>query len=88
MSGVTGFYVFLRAFQQKNVQSAKYSWMLPVSIMMGFFDVFIISTIAKTDVNLILLSLFIGTGGGIGSMIAVWLHLKLHHGEIENEQSN
>jgi len=67
-------YVFLRAFQQKNVMHSKYAWMVPVSYGMGFCDVYIISTIAAGDHVLWVTALAMGTGGTIGSISATYLH--------------
>ena len=71
---VTLTYVFLRAFQQKNVQHSKYLWMIPVSYGMGFCDVYIISTIAKDGHVLWMTALFMGTGGALGAIGATYLH--------------
>lgn len=67
-------YVFLRAFQQKNVMHSKYMWMVPVSYGMGFCDVYIITSIAHGDHVLWMTALAMGTGGTIGSISATYLH--------------
>lgn len=68
-------FIFLKAFQQKNVMQDKYFWMMPISILMGFSEVFVISTVAAN------MTLFtgaaIGIGGGFGCMVACWGHNKI-----------
>ena len=72
---ITLFYVFLRAFQQKNVQHSKYMWMIPISYCMGFCDVYLIATIANMPTDYLLLAAAaMGTGGSIGSMTATYIH--------------
>lgn len=72
--GTTFMYVFLRAFQQKNVMHSKYGWMIPTSYGMGVCDVYIITTIAAGGHVLWLAAFSMGTGGAIGSMLATYLH--------------
>lgn len=76
--GVTFIYVFLRAFQQKNVQHSMYAWMIPVSYGMGLCDVYIISTVARDGHILWVTALFMGTGGALGSVGATFLHNKMN----------
>lgn len=73
-------YVFLRAFQQKNVMHTKYLWMVPTSYGMGFCDVYIITTISHGDHVLWLAALSMGTGGSLGSVIATYLHNRWNNG--------
>jgi len=61
-------YIFLKAFQQKNVIHDKYHWMIPISILMGFSEVFVIVTII--DHVTMFTGFAIGLGGGIGCIIA------------------
>ncbi len=67
-------YVFLRAFQQKNVMHSKYAWMIPTSYGMGFCDVYIITTIAGGQHILWIVAMAMGTGGTIGAISATYLH--------------
>ena len=69
------FYVFLRAFQQRNVAFDKYKWIMPVSYLMAIADVYIIALIARLQWDLILV-LCLGTGSGIGALVAMILHKK------------
>ena len=74
---VTFGYVFLRAFQQRNVSEARYGWMVPVSYFMAAFDVCIISTVARNDGSMVWLVFQMGTGGALGSVLAVMIHKRM-----------
>ena len=68
-------YVFVRAFQQRNVGGAHYWWVAPTSYCMAVFDVFIISFVAHQgwSVPIVLAN---GTGGALGSLVAIFLHKR------------
>ena len=68
-------YIFLKAFQQKNVMQDKYYWMIPISVLMGFSEVFLIATVAA-HVTMIT-GLCIGLGGGSGCIVACLLHNRM-----------
>lgn len=72
---VTFIYVFLRATQQLNVVKGKYLWVIPVSYLMAFADVFLIVTISRAGV-VIPLILSIGTGGALGAILAMKIHKR------------
>ena len=73
--GCTTFiFIFLRAFQQKNVMKNKYMWMVPTSYGMGFCEVYIIASVATGGMELWAAALAMGTGGGVGSILATYLH--------------
>jgi hypothetical protein len=76
--GLTFIYVFLRAFQQKNVMHSKYLWMVPASYGMGFCDVYLVFSIANGEHVLWLAAIFMGTGGCIGSILATYIHNRMH----------
>ena len=70
-------YVFLRATQQLNVIHGDYLWIMPVSIAMSACDVTVIMLILKREKKhkkSLPLILAIGSGGGLGAMVAMWLH--------------
>lgn len=69
-------YVFLRAFQQRNVTLNHPQWVMPLSYMMAAVDVFMVTTIATTGWKTGLV-ISIGTGGGLGCLLAMWLHKEL-----------
>jgi hypothetical protein len=76
-------YVFLRSAQQLNVAHEKYWWIMPTSIIMGVFDVYIVAQIAKQGYSWQLV-LMLGIGSGIGAMVATKLHsmARKKHGKM------
>jgi hypothetical protein len=68
----TFLYASLRAFQQKNVTGDKYLLVMPTSMIMAFADIYLISTVAKTGVDWIVIPY--GLGAGIGAIVAMKLH--------------
>lgn len=73
----TFIFIFLRAFQQKNVMKNNYLWMAPTSYGMGFCEVYIIASVANDGLPLVLAAIAMGTGGATGSILATYLHEKL-----------
>lgn len=79
---VTFFYVFAKAFQQRNVTFDRYIAIIPLSFIMATGEYFIVAIIGVTAVNhgvtesawLILSN---GLGGGIGAISAILLHKKV-----------
>ncbi len=74
-------FVFFKAFQQRNVAFMHYRWILPISYMMAITEVFIISLIAVEaskglSIELLWFALTIGTGGGLGAIVSMWVHDK------------
>ena len=80
-------FVFFKAFQQRNVSWLKYLSVMPISYMMAFSEVIVISTVAYTGAQLFPFSIAalikiapmmfaIGTGGGLGAMAGMFLHNK------------
>ena len=72
-------FVFFKAFQQKNVAFDHYWWVMPISYGMSFTEVLVISLIAYKAAqglswDLVWFALSIGTGGGSGAMIAMYIH--------------
>lgn len=82
---ITNFiYIFLKAFQQKNVMHDEWKFVLPTSLGMAFCEVFVIGVIAKIvsssefdAMHLIINALAIGSGGGLGCMASMYLHGRL-----------
>ena len=68
-------YVFVRAFQQRNVAFAHYWWMVPTSYLMAMLDVFIIVFVAQSGWHIPIV-LANGTGGALGALCAVFLHKR------------
>jgi Na+/glutamate symporter len=69
-------FVGLKSWQQQNVTHEKYWWILPTSLAMGVFEVYIVAQVAKTGYDFMLV-VAIGCGSGIGATIATWLHSRL-----------
>jgi hypothetical protein len=82
-------YIFLKAFQQKNIQHDNYARILPVSIGMAACEFYIMGTIAVVAVNgagplgTIINIMFIGVGAGIGAMCAMYQHNKMRNKKNE-----
>jgi uncharacterized membrane protein len=66
-------FIGLKSVQQLNVVYEKYWWILPTSVCMGILEVFIVVQAAKRGYDWGLV-LSVGTGGGLGSTAATWLH--------------
>ncbi len=71
---VTFIYVFLRVFQQRNVSHEEYWWMVGTSYLITAFEILNISLIVSKGW---ILFPALGTGGAIGSILAVQLHKRL-----------
>ena len=76
IGSVMAAFVFLRAFQQRNVAFDHYKWIMPTSWCMGLAEVYWVAAIATQGFSLPL-ALALGTGGGIGCLIAMYLHKKI-----------
>jgi len=68
-------YVFVRAFQQRNVAHAHYWWIVPTSYAMAALDVFIVVFISKQGWHLPIV-MANGTGGCCGALAGVYLHKR------------
>lgn len=66
-------YVFLRAFQQQTVVRGLYWLVTPVSMGMGWCDVYLIYHISRTGGAIWIAT---GSGGAIGCMVAMYLHRR------------
>lgn len=73
--GASFLFVFLKSFQQLNVVDKQYWFILPTSFFMAACEVYVVATTAKNGWGAIVL--FIGLGGGLGSMLSVWIHDKI-----------
>lgn len=65
-------YIFLKSWQQGNVTHRQYWWILPTSMCMALLEVFTISVMAKHGIGWLVV--FVGVGGGLGSISATYLH--------------
>ena len=68
-------FVFLKAFQQRNVAFDNYRWVLPTSMGMAATEVYVISVIA-TQGYAVLAVLGMGLGAGAGALVAMYTHGK------------
>ena len=69
-------FIFLKAFQQRNIGGAHYAAIIPTSGMLALTEVYIIAQIAMRGFELPVV-LALGLAGGLGSLAAVWAHLRL-----------
>lgn len=80
---ITFFYVFAKAFQQRNVVFDKF-WSIPVlSYVMAYCElaglgVGVLDIATNGWDRLIILGFAHGTGGTLGCWLAMWLHKKVH----------
>lgn len=73
--GASFLFVFLKAFQQRNVAFDNYALIMPFSFGMAATEVFVIASIATTGASL--LAIFaIGLGGGLGCIAGMWGHKR------------
>lgn len=68
-------FVFLKAFQQRNVAFGKYAWVLPISLAMASAEVYVVALIARTGYDGPAI-LSIGLGSGCGALAGMWVHEK------------
>lgn len=73
-------FVFVKAFQQRNVAFAQYAYILPTSLLMATLEVFVVANIATAGFKMLLVAA-IGSGSGFGALAATWLHAKLLKGQ-------
>jgi hypothetical protein len=66
-------FVFLKAFQQRNVAGSNFLPVVPTSLLMAVAEVYVISVIVRTGFDPALV-LGIGAGSGAGAMSAMYLH--------------
>lgn len=68
-------FVFLKAFQQRNVSFDNFGWVMPTSFLMAGCEVFVIANVAQTgfEIAIVLAS---GLGGGIGAVLGAKFHKK------------
>lgn len=69
-------FIFLRAFQQRNVTFDNYAAVVPTSLLMAATEVLVIANIAKSGWHLPLV-LAVGLGSGFGALCAMLLHKRI-----------
>lgn len=68
-------FIFLKAFQQRNVAFDHYRWVIPTSLAMALFEVWVVAAVVRVGYDLILVG-SVGLGAGIGALIAMYLHKR------------
>lgn len=81
IAGIAYFvFVFFKAIQQRNVAYLHYKWVMPTSYCMSTTEILVISVVALKAINadtwmdMVPMALTIGTGGGLGAIVAMYLH--------------
>lgn len=73
-------FIFLKAFQTRNVSFEHYGWVLPTSFLMAATEVGVIGGIAITATGsstyweLWPMIVALGVGGGSGAIASIWIH--------------
>lgn len=68
-------FVFLKAFQQRNVAFDHYKWVLPCSFGMALTEVYVIAAIVQTGYSFGAV-VGMGLGGGTGALLSMYLHKR------------
>jgi hypothetical protein len=68
-------FVFLKAFQQRNVAFDHYKWVLPCSFGMAVTEVYVVATIVQTGYSFGAV-VGMGCGGGTGALLSMYLHKR------------
>lgn len=81
LAGIAYFvFVFFKAAQQRNVAFMHYKWVMPTSYCMATTEIIVISVVAVKAINagtwmdMVPMAITIGTGGGLGAILAMYLH--------------
>lgn len=69
-------FVFLKAFQQRNVAFDNYVAVLPTSMLMAVVEVYVIVKATENGYSLLVV-LAVGTGSGLGALAAMLVHKRL-----------
>jgi hypothetical protein len=68
-------YVWLRAFQQRNVAFDNYWYIPPVSYCMAAVDMFVIVNVSRNGMSWKYVAIY-GTSAALGAMSAMWFHKR------------
>lgn len=68
-------FVGLKSIQQLNVVRRAYPLIVPTSFLMAGCEVYVVATVAREGFGWLVF--WVGLGGGLGSLIATWLHYKV-----------
>ncbi len=76
-AGLASFlFVFLKAFQQRNVAFDHYIPILPISFAMSATEIYIVSAVVVLGYSWGLV-LCVGAGAGVGALVAMVLHKRV-----------
>lgn len=79
LSGANFAFIFLKAFQQRNVAHLNWFPVLPTSFLMAVAEVVVIGSVAKAAIDgsiwgpVVALSL----GGGLGCLCSMYVHSRI-----------
>jgi hypothetical protein len=73
-------FIFLKAFQQRNVMGAHYALIAVTSMFMAAVEVYVVWKIAHTGPTLETV-FTLGAAGGSGACLATWLHKQTVHSQ-------
>jgi len=68
-------FIFLKAFQQRNVTLDTPKWVIPTSFGMALVEVYIITLIVQRGYDLGLVAA-VGGGAGLGALAAMYIHRR------------
>ncbi len=68
-------WVFVQAFQSRNVNSGQYAWAAAGSFLLGTLQVFVLRHVVGKDGSF-LHTLVYCTGGAFGVVLAMWTHRR------------
>lgn len=77
VAGANFLFIFLKAFQQRNVAFDNYRMVLPTSFGLALTEVYVIAKVAVLGFT-IPLALTIGVAAGSGALLAMLLHKRYH----------
>lgn len=74
-------YIFLKAFQQRNVAHLHYGWAMITNLFLVATELFVIGAVAVVAIQGALLPLIytgfaMALGGGTGCLLSMYLHSK------------
>lgn len=68
-------FIFLKAFQQRNVAFDNYLLIIPISLAMAFTEFYVFANFIEHGYSIWLVSI-IGLGSGLGALTAALFHKK------------
>jgi hypothetical protein len=77
VAGANFLFIFLKAYQQRNVAFDNYVMVLPTSFGLALTEVYVIAKVAVLGFSLPL-ALLIGVAAGSGALLAMLLHKHYH----------